>query len=81
MGIVIVEVCDVNPAAGLDLIRLEEEYPGVSVIETPCLSNCTICASTPFAYVNGELLANADRDMLWKEIKTAIEAELNSLES
>ena len=81
MGIVIVEVCDVNPAAGLDLLSLEAEYPGVSVIETPCLSNCSICATTPFAYVNGELLAHEDRETLWNQIKSAIEAELNSLES
>lgn len=78
MGIVIVEVCDVNPASGLDLEKLEEEYPGVSVIRTPCLSNCAQCATIPYAYVNGEILAREDKEALWAEIKREIEQELQA---
>jgi uncharacterized protein YuzB (UPF0349 family) len=78
MGIVIVEVCDVNPASGLDLERLETEYPGVSVMRTPCLSNCTQCAAVPFAYVNGELLTADDKETLWDDLKRAIEQELKA---
>jgi len=80
MGIVIVEVCDVNPASALDLEQLEKDYPGVSVMRTPCLSNCTHCAVAPFAYVNGELLANASRELLWAEVRDMIEKELAGLE-
>ncbi|HEU4963461.1 MAG TPA: DUF1450 domain-containing protein [Bacilli bacterium] len=78
MGIVLVEVCDVNPASGLDLENLEEEYPGVSVIRTPCLSNCSQCAAVPYAYVNGEILSATDKDTLWQDIKQAIEQELQA---
>ena len=78
MGIVIVEVCDVNQASGLDLESLETEYPGVSVIRTPCLSNCSQCAVVPYAYVNGELLSADDKETLWADLKRAIEGELEA---
>lgn len=78
MGIVIVEVCDVNSASGLDLEQLETEYAGVSVIRTPCLSNCTQCAAVPYAYVNGEILTAADKDTLWNDLKREIEKELEA---
>ncbi|PWK14391.1 DUF1450 domain-containing protein [Tumebacillus permanentifrigoris] len=81
MGIVIVEVCDINPASALDLEQLEEDFPGVSAIRTPCLSNCTMCASTPYVYVNGELLANADREVLLTQIRELIQQELSAWES
>ena len=76
MGIVIVEVCEVNPASGLDLDSLEETYAGVSVMRTQCLSNCAQCASVPYAYVNGELLTAHDRETLWNNLRQAIETEL-----
>jgi uncharacterized protein YuzB (UPF0349 family) len=76
MGIVIVEVCDVNPASGLDLEQLETEYPGVSVMRAPCLSNCTQCATVPFAYVNGEIFTAEDKESLLSQLKRAIEIEL-----
>jgi uncharacterized protein YuzB (UPF0349 family) len=76
MGIVIVEVCDVNSASGLDLEQLETEFPGVSVMRTPCLSNCTQCAVVPFAYVNGEILTAPDKETLLSNIKQAIQVEL-----
>lgn len=81
MGIVIVEVCDVNPASALDLEQLEEDFPGVSAIRSPCLSNCTMCASTPFAYVNGELLVHEDRAVLLAQIREVIQQELSAWES
>jgi uncharacterized protein YuzB (UPF0349 family) len=80
MGIVIVEVCDVNPASGLDLEQLEQEYPGVSVIRTPCLSNCTQCAAVPYAYINGEFVSATDPQALWNELKLAIVEELKNWE-
>ncbi|TCP59484.1 uncharacterized protein YuzB (UPF0349 family) [Tumebacillus sp. BK434] len=79
MGIVIVEVCDVNPASGLDLESLESAYPGTSVIRTSCLSNCSECALHPYAYVNGEIHWAETTDELWNTIKTAIAAELAAL--
>jgi uncharacterized protein YuzB (UPF0349 family) len=78
---VVVEVCDVNPAAALDLESLEDEYPGVSVILNPCLSQCATCATMPFVYVNGEILANENRETLLQEVKAVIEQELRDLDS
>jgi uncharacterized protein YuzB (UPF0349 family) len=81
LGIVIVEVCDVNPASALELERLEEDFPGTSVIRNSCLSNCTMCATTPFAYVNGELLLHEEREGLWTLIKAMVEQELKAFET
>ncbi len=78
--IVVVEVCDVNPASALDLESLEEKYFGVSVIRNPCLSNCAQCATVPFAYVNGEILSG-DKETLWNDLVAAIEQELQSIGS
>ncbi|MFD2168803.1 DUF1450 domain-containing protein [Tumebacillus lipolyticus] len=80
MGIVIVEVCDVNPASGLELESLEIKYPGTSVIRTPCLSNCSQCAQHPYAYVNGEIYWADTTDQLWNKLQAAIEQELASFE-
>jgi uncharacterized protein YuzB (UPF0349 family) len=80
MGIVIVEVCDVNIASGLDLESLETKYSGTSVIRTPCLSNCSQCALRPYAYVNGEIYWAETTDALWDALQKAIEQELAELE-
>ncbi|UOF89779.1 YuzB family protein [Fodinisporobacter ferrooxydans] len=70
------EVCDINPICLLDIEALEQEYPGVSVLKTSCLSNCSICAETPFAYVNGEMLTADSPELLLAQIRKQIEEEL-----
>lgn len=79
--LVVIEVCDVNSAAALDLESIEETYPGVSVIRNPCLSQCAQCAVAPFAYINGEILTGTDKETLLQDLKAAVEAELKNWES
>lgn len=49
----IVEVCDANPAACAAVFALEEEFPGIVVMETSCMSECELCASRPYAFIDG----------------------------
>ncbi|MBX6395089.1 MAG: DUF1450 domain-containing protein [Alicyclobacillaceae bacterium] len=73
---VVVEVCDINPASALNLTALEEEFPGVSVILNPCLSQCEFCAEHAYAFVNGEIVSDDDPESLLNEIRSRIEAAL-----
>lgn len=77
MGIVILEVCESNRAASLDLEALENEYAGISVMRNYCLSECELCAQKPYVMVNGEILAEEDLDSLMSRIRAKIESELN----
>jgi uncharacterized protein YuzB (UPF0349 family) len=76
MGIVIVEICESNPAAGLDVEALESEFEGVSVIVSYCLSECTLCAEKPFMMVNGELVVADELDSLMDQVRAKISEEL-----
>jgi uncharacterized protein YuzB (UPF0349 family) len=80
MGIVVVEVCDINPICLLDLESLEEEFPGVTVLRTSCLSNCNMCAVSPYAYVNGELLTGETPEDVMSQIRVKIVQELEQLQ-
>ncbi|WP_018133397.1 DUF1450 domain-containing protein [Effusibacillus pohliae] len=77
MGIVIVEVCESNPAASLDLEALEETYAGTSVIRNFCLSECELCAQKPYVMVNGEIIVADDFDSLLQAIRAKIESKLD----
>lgn len=76
MGIVVVEVCDINPICFLDIESLEEEYPGVSVLIMSCLNNCTICAESPYAMVNGEIIVGETPEDVMQLVRSRIEQEL-----
>lgn len=55
-GLIVIEVCDANPACTDDLFQLEEEFPGLSVLETSCMSECELCATYSYVFLNGGLL-------------------------
>ncbi|GAX91815.1 DUF1450 domain-containing protein [Effusibacillus lacus] len=76
MGILIVEVCESNPAASLPLEVLEDEFAGISVIRSSCLSECELCAQQPYVMVNGDIIAAGSLDSLMGQIRSKIEAEL-----
>ncbi|BCJ85764.1 DUF1450 domain-containing protein [Effusibacillus dendaii] len=78
MGIVILEVCESNPAASLDLEKWESEYPGTSVIRSSCLSECEFCAAHAYVMINGEIVSSHDLDSLSAAIREKIEQELNA---
>lgn len=76
MGIVIVEVCESNPAASLDIEDLENQYEGVTVIRNYCLSHCELCAEKPYLLVNGEIVSSDDLTTLMQKVRQMIEDEL-----
>ncbi|TFB24955.1 DUF1450 domain-containing protein [Filobacillus milosensis] len=77
MGLVVVEICDGNLIARVNLEEiLEEEYPEVAVIENSCLSFCGLCAVRPYALVNGKRIFGQTPEEAVEKIKKAIEDEL-----
>ncbi|MCL6625029.1 DUF1450 domain-containing protein [Alicyclobacillus shizuokensis] len=72
-GFVLIEVCDANPACVSDLFELETEYPAVSVLETPCLSECELCALQPYVFVNGDIVAGDDVPSLLTQVRASTE--------
>lgn len=77
MGLVVVEICDGNLMARVNLEDiLEEEYPEVTVIENSCLSFCGLCAVRPYALVNGTRIFGKNVDDALAKIRKAIEEEL-----
>lgn len=80
MGIVLVEVCESNPAASLDLEKLEETYSGVTVIRNECLSHCELCAQKPYLMINGDLVIGEDLASLQTLMHEKIESELREWE-
>ncbi|WP_054753475.1 DUF1450 domain-containing protein [Piscibacillus salipiscarius] len=70
MGLVVVEICDGNLIAQVNLEEiLEEEYPEVAVIENSCLSFCGLCAVRPYALVNGKRIFGKDTEDAITKIK------------
>jgi uncharacterized protein YuzB (UPF0349 family) len=75
-GLIIVEVCDANPACTDDLFALERDYSGVSVLENMCMSQCDLCAAKPYVFLNGELLAAESVPKLLELVRAQIERTL-----
>ncbi|MDB5085404.1 MAG: hypothetical protein JWN30_2290 [Bacilli bacterium] len=76
IGFVLVEVCDSNWVSALDLEDLEQQYPGVSVLRSECLSLCEFCRESAYALVNGEIVSAATAEQCLIRIKEKIEQEL-----
>ncbi|KPV43540.1 DUF1450 domain-containing protein [Alicyclobacillus ferrooxydans] len=74
-GFILLEVCDANPAATSELYGLENEYPGLSVMENSCMSECELCAARPYVFLNGELLAASPVE----DLMLLIRSRLNQL--
>lgn len=78
MGIVIVDVCSVNPITRLNIEEiLEREFPEVAVIINQCLSFCGLCAASPYAHVNGKLIHGKTPEQCLERIREAIIKELD----
>lgn len=78
MGVVIVEVCESNPAASLNLEILEDEYAGTSVLRNNCLGECELCGQKPYVMVNGDIVAEEELASLMSRIRAKIESELSA---
>ncbi|MBA4542081.1 MULTISPECIES: DUF1450 domain-containing protein [Thermoactinomyces] len=57
----------------LEIKKKLEADPEIDVLEYGCLGNCGICASGPYALVNGELITGDTAEELLKNIYKAIE--------
>lgn len=77
-GWMMVEVCDANPAACKELFDLEEAYPGLSVLETSCMSECELCAARPYVFVNGARMDAPTVDALLQAVRKALDNELEA---
>lgn len=77
MGIVVVDVCQSNRLATIDIEdMLESEFPEVAVIINDCLSFCGLCARTYFAQVNGKIVHGKTIEECLDKIREAIKKEL-----
>ena len=63
-GLILIEVCDINLACSPELLVLEQEYPDVSIIENGCMSHCELCATSPYVFLNGEIIREETVDKL-----------------
>lgn len=80
MGFIIVEVCEANPLSSLDLDSLEERYPGVSVLQSECMSRCGLCAHNIYAYVNGRIVFANDVETCMQRICAQIEHDMAEMD-
>ncbi|MCL6547866.1 MAG: YuzB family protein [Alicyclobacillus sp.] len=76
MSLVLVEVCDANPADVPELYELEQTHRGVSVVEMSCMSQCELCARQPYVLVNGEVVQASDTGSLIRLVRERVEALL-----
>lgn len=63
-GFILIEVCDANPACCDKLFQLESEYEGVSIIENTCMSECELCASRPYLFLDSQIITAETVDEL-----------------
>ncbi|HLS06534.1 MAG TPA: DUF1450 domain-containing protein [Bacillota bacterium] len=77
MGIVVVEVCDGNVLATVDVEQIiESKYPEVAVLMSDCLTYCGLCRIRPYALVNGKRIVGKSIEECLNNIYKAIEKEL-----
>lgn len=77
MGIVVVDVCQANLLATIDIEEiLEQEFPEVAVLMNNCLNFCGLCARVAYAQVNGKLIHGKTIDECLDKIREAIKKEL-----
>lgn len=68
-----VEFCISRLTPDVEAIKEElEDDPDVDVLETSCLSHCEVCAQTPYALVNGEVVTGKTGEELGINIRKAI---------
>lgn len=76
IGWALIEVCDANAACTSDLFNLEEEIPGLSVLETGCLSECELCACQPYVMLDGAVLTEPHLSDLLNTLRERLSAQL-----
>lgn len=80
-GLVLVEVCDANLATDAALLRLEDEFPGVTMLVNDCMSHCELCARTPYALLDGQVVTAATPDDLFQQLRQGVSARLKDYDA
>lgn len=76
-----VEFCINRLTSDVEEIKDElEEDPEVDVLESACLGNCEICAETPYAMVDGEIVTGENGKELLKNIRKKIKDQQKKLD-
>ncbi|SMO82742.1 DUF1450 domain-containing protein [Melghirimyces algeriensis] len=76
-----VEICINQLTPELEeMIEELENDSEVDVLESPCLGNCEVCAQTPYAMVDGEIITGKDGEELLKKIRQAIKEQEKKLD-
>lgn len=75
LGIHLIEVCDANEAAVPALHQLEEKYP-VTIIENACMTQCELCAMSPYVFFNGEIVTEDNIEALMMRLEIEIQQAL-----
>lgn len=52
----LIEVCEANRASSPELLALAARYPGVSVLENDCMSECDLCSQACYVFLDGAIL-------------------------
>lgn len=78
LGVVVVEICQGNLLASLDVEQLEEEFPEIAVLRLDCLNLCGLCRARPYAMVNGNKVFAKTTEECMELIRQKVQAELES---
>ncbi|SDX21157.1 Uncharacterized protein YuzB, UPF0349 family [Marininema mesophilum] len=69
-----VEFCINNLTEDVEKLRVElEQDHELDVLETSCLGHCELCATSPYAMVNGEIVTGETAEELGRNIRKEIE--------
>jgi len=78
----LIEFCQNNLAQGTEKVtaRLERD-PALDILEYDCLTYCDLCASFPYALVNGVVVTGESLKDLLLKIEAEIERQKDDLSS
>lgn len=78
-GLLLIEVCDANPACVPTLFELEAQFPGTSVLETSCLSQCELCEGSPYVLLDGDIVTASSVEELLMTLRARIHTALQDI--
>ena len=78
----LIEFCQNNLAQGTEKVKARlERDPVLDILEYDCLTYCDLCASFPYALVNGVVVTGESLKDLLLKIEAEIERQKDDLSS
>lgn len=78
----LIEFCQNNLAQGTEKVKARlERDPALDILEYDCLTYCDLCASFPYALVNGVVVTGESLKDLLLKIEAEIERQKDDLSS